>query len=866
MNSILKSILKRIYKDRYDEVAGDFQELHTMRLEARGKVPAYLMMLRDLLLALRNIALPSREVRQAPDQLPTIVRHGIRRFLKKPIWSLSNLLSLGLAISVFLFLQGYIHYQKNFDSHLTNSENLCRIDYRLLHRGTELSFSAASPPTIAPFAQSVLPVVEDYARVHYYPGLTFRQGDRIFREDEILMVDPAFIRLFDVTLVAGNPTTALSDRGAMIISQTTKEKYFGQAEAVGKIMSIDGYSDYKITGVFEDAPKNTHLPYDILLSFETARWWYEDETETDWTSGTFHSYLQVAQTTNLTHLTAKLQAAYKESPQGQVDQDKDVDRIYTLRPVTDIHLSPPMERQVAGGGNSTTLNALNIISFLILLVALFNYSSLLSTRVFTRSREIGLRKVLGARKFHLVMQFLAEALALQLLAMSLAVLLVVMVRPYASDFFGYDWEISQLLDAGTLLTLGTFPLIAFVMAGLFPAFYLSSFPALSMLAGKITRGSNGVFIRNAFMVFQFSTTTAIIMATVIAHHQLRHLQQKDVGIDLQKSIALTGPEVGDAPSNAFRMELLKNPKILSVGAGANVPGTGELELATLAKKVASNAQFIGLPSISVGYDYLKSLDVTFLAGRDHDRSIRSDTAGIILNESALQKMGFADARSAVGAEMIFGSGYEARVIGVIADYDQRSAKHASMPIVFWLYPEEYVNYIIRFTHHDAAELIPMIEAVYAKLYPDDPFEYYHLEDLYVQQYRSDTQFLNAFFFFSLIALLIAGFGLLAIISWQAGTRKKEFTIRKVLGARFREILALLSKESLLLITLSILLASPLTYGLMNDWLADYAYRISIQPQHFLVPGVLLLVLASVAIAINLTPNLKENPVEGLREE
>ncbi len=863
---LYKKILRLIYRDRFDEVFGDFEELYQIRKDKNGRLSAFMLLVWDLILALKNYGLPSREIQRTGKTIPWLFWLAGKRLVKHWQYSLSHILSLSSALALFLYLQGYVHYERNYDRFLPEYSQILRIDYQLLHKGGEIYHVASCPPTIAPFASEQLPEVKAFARAHHYPNLIFRFDENIFREDRVLMVDPSFLRVFDVKILEGDEETVLSQRATMMISRTTKEKYFGNQPALGKIISIDGYPDYQVTGVFEDHPENSHLAFDILLSFKTATWWYENETETDWTSSGYHSYLLLKPGADKNVLQQRFQKVYQLSPQGKVDRDREVDRIYTFRTLEKIHLHSNVDGELQPTTDAKVIRFLDIISFLILVIALVNYSNLSAASVFSRSREVGIKKVIGAHRVHLTLQFLFEALIIQLVAFIFSTLSLMVIQEIPGKFFGYTWEITQLQHTSLIMVLGLLPLTGFIFSGLIPALYMSSFSSLTMLKGKLSAGLKATNIRRGLTLFQFAGAITLLVATVVIYRQIDHLQSQKLGLDIESVLAIRGPIVSENGPDVFLNELSNNSLIKNAGTSENIPGTQDLEFATLARVRDDNRQFKGMPFLSVGHNYLKTLQVEFVAGRDHDPTITSDTSAIIINTSALKLLGFADAESAIGEPMVFGSGVKVRIIGVITDFRQVSAKEKSMPMVFWLYPDESIYFVIK--HDPSATQSVLSEVIdrYQLLYPEDPIEYFYLDDYYKRQYDSEVQFASSFLTFSIIAVLTATFGLLSMLSWQVASRTKELGIRKILGASARHILTLLSKESLVIVLLSFLVACPIAYLSLNTWLQGYASRIALNAYVFAFPGAVALSAVWVCVSIFLYRVVSANPVQSLRDE
>ena len=402
-------------------------ELYEERLQALGRRSANWRFVKDVMLLFRkDIIKPADGTYKLNTygMLQSYLKVGLRNIFSLKSISSFKVLGLTIGMGCYLIIQAFISYHESFDKFHSNASQTYRIDYELTHKETILSHSATTPPTIAPFVKENIAGVGTFTRIYHYPDLVIRHDRSIFREDRVFIVDPSFFKVFDFHVLEGDPETALSNKGAMMISSSAKKKYFGDSQALGQTISIDGYMDYYITGVFEDPPQNSHLQFDILLSFETARWWFEGTTETDWTSRDYYSYIVLADGTKVDHVLPTLQNINQQSPQGELDQKREVKRVYSLTKLEDIHLHSHLEEEIDASfkGDASLMKQLNIISIVILVIAWFNYINQSTARLFVRSKEVGIRKVMGASHRSLLLQFVTESFLVHAFSLLVAAL------------------------------------------------------------------------------------------------------------------------------------------------------------------------------------------------------------------------------------------------------------------------------------------------------------------------------------------------------------------------------------------------------------------------------------------------------------
>ena len=875
-SKLTRLIIRFIYgKERSDEVYGDLEELYQQRSLSKGKWLASLHYVKDVLLSFRNIGLSDHPPVDFLGMTSNYVKVTFRTLGRHRTYSVLNILGLALGTAAFIFIHQYVVFERSYDRSYKNHEDLYRVTYKVYNQDELLYHSAAIPPTVAPFMQDKLPGVTTFTRAYLWDGyLVISYKDKKYREERVFMVDPGFLDVFDLSLVEGNPTTALSTYGAVVLSESAKRKYFGNEDAVGKTLSVDGLKDYKVTGVFKKMPANSHLQFDLLFSYETIKLWSEGETETDWYSDEFYSYIVLHDQVDPEAFLQDFNRFY-DLEWGDKNSKDGVWKEYFLQPVVDIHLHSKLDREIdpAGQGDALSVLFLSIIGYALLFMAWMNYINLATARAIERAKEVGVRKIAGAHKRQLVFQFMVESSIINLLAIMLALGIVLGTFQYFKRIDMEGWDIAFLKTGIPWPELIAAYLFGSLLAGFYPALVLSSFKPIAVLKGKWSSSTSGNRLRKILVVFQFTVSVSMIAATIIIFLQLHHMKTQPLGFDNTQVLVVRGPGVTDTDvtENAFFQRhtqymhrLQSTAGIISVTSGTNVPGEDILEQAYLKKQGEPGSELRSMPLLYIGFDYFSTLGVRFRAGRSFSKAVVTDTLAVVLNRSAIQKLGFDSAQDAVGQYIVFSSGLEAQVIGVVSDYQQQSVKTATEPLVFYPYPEEHYYYMIKLPGGNIPLLLQKVQEHYKVAYPNDPFDYFFLDEYYNRQYSSDHEFNNIFMVFAIFTIWIACLGLYGLSSFSATKRSREIGIRKILGANVPNIVRLISTEFLVLAACAYIIALPVIYFSMTEWLSTYATRIVIGPKVFILTGLILALTILLTVGHKTLAAARSNPVDALR--
>lgn len=872
-------LLRLIYdEDFFDDVYGDLFEIFQERRETRGIFIAKFLFWIDAFLSLRNLDLKRKKTMNTDlfAMLRVYTKGTIRAFAKNKIYSVLNILGLALGIAACLFILQYVSYERSYDKFHENYADLYRVRYQVL-RGGELKIDcAAAVPRVGPFMKEKMPEVLDFARVYPFSSVV-TYGEVKYRETRMHMTDPAFLKIFSFPLIKGNKEDALVDPNTVVITEDVAKKYFGQEEPIGKILKFGNDDLMKVTGVAANVPANSHFKFDFLVSYATLNNQTRDEngnaaSETAWGWYDFNTYVLLQPGTDPLAFEQKFEAALWEE-RGEDFEKFNSESRFPLQPIGDIHLYSKLLQESLPDeqGDGKAVAFLTMIAIFILIIAWINYINLSTARSTERANEVGVRKTLGASKRNLIYQFLTEAFILNLVALAIAMIIVIAGIGYFNALTESDLDLSFLRDTTFWLGMGAILFAGSVIAGLYPAFILSSFNPVSVLKGKFSSQQAGQSLRRALVVFQFAASVTLIASTIIVYQQLSYMRQLDLGFNLTETMVVKGPDIFQEDSlfistkEAFVNELLKNHLIEKASSSSNVPGDEIFWTNGIKRVEESEDKFQVIYNVGVDYSYFDTYDIDFIDGRNYGKEYSTDTGAIILNESAIRSLGFTSPESALGEKVTFW-GRPKTIIGVVDDYHQMSAKAIVSPIAFPLVQRAASFVTLKLTGENYQSVLADVQRIYEQFFPGNPFEYFFLDDFFNRQYQNDYKFSRVFTLFAVFAILVACLGLFGLSSFNALKRTKEIGVRKVLGASVSSIVQLLSREFIFLVIISNLIAWPIIYFLMSSWLKNFAERIAIGIPVFFVAGLIVLVIALVTVSYKTIATARSNPVKAIRYE
>jgi putative ABC transport system permease protein len=761
-------------------------------------------------------------------------------------------LSVGLACAFFILL--WITNEARYDRFHEDGDDLYRV-MRHAEFGGKTHTWSAMPMPLAEVLERDYPEVEHATLLSWQMNPLLTRGDVSFRE-EGYYAGPAFFEMFSFPLLAGDPATALDDPASMVISETLAAKIFGPVwtadEVLGQTLTVEHRKDFRITGISADVSEPTAFQFDFVLPIEDflAR---NDWTE-HWGNSGLEIYAELAEGASAAALDAKIA--------GVINEHHEMARATPfLQPVADMRLWGQYEEGELVGGRIEYVRILGVVAVFLLLIAAINFMNLATARSAQRAKEIGVRKAIGAGKGSLVRQFLVETVVLALVAFAIALGLVAALLPAFNELTRSDLALGDLPPAYYLIGVGI-AVMTGLFAGSYPALYLSSFSPVAVLRGTFRQGLGEARFREGLVVFQFALSTLLIVGTLTVYLQMDYVREKNLGLDRENvvSMALEGPARDQFES--FRQELLSRPGIQSVTASSQNPlnvGSSTTDPAWTGKPEDDRTLF---HIINTRHDFVETMDMEMVAGRTFSREFASDTANYIINERAAEAMGMANP---VGQDLEFWN-REGQIIGVVKDFHMGSLYTPIEPTILRLEPRDAGLLYVRTTPGETPAALASLESVYGQFNPGYPFETEFLDENYEQMYRGELVVGTLANLFAGVAIFIACLGLFGLAAYTAERRRKEIGVRKVLGASVGGVVTLLSRDFVRLVLIGFVVAAPLAWWVMNQWLDSFAYRVELGWSVFLVAGGAALLIALVTVSGQALRAATTDPVKALRTE
>ncbi len=780
-------------------------------------------------------------------------------------------MGLAVGMTACLLILHYVSFEKSYDRFHENSERIYRLRYeRTSEEGKTVKFASCCPPA-APLIRERYPEVEKIARIfRYRASVSF--GDIKFSEERMYFAEPSFLDILKFKFIKGDPLNGIREPNKAFISQATAKKYFGNHDPMDKTFSVDKKVDYKIVGIFEDIPQNSHLKFDILLSYKNLFSLYGQEYHESWGHTGVFTYVQLKPQTDPLTFENKL-VDLVESACGDLMRTYKVLIKLKMQPLNDIHLTSHFMQEYEINGSRDSVNFLLIIALFIIIIAWVNYINLSTARSLTRAKEVGLRKAVGASRRQLMVQFLFETILINLAALFIAFGLVELFKPFFSQITGTPLNYNIWGESWFWTTVPTMFLVGAFLSGLYPIAAMSSFEPAAVLKGRLGNAAKGMNLRKALVVFQFVMAFVLIAGTFAVYWQITFMKNQDLGFNIEQTLVVKAPRVRDESFNekfkTFKETLLSNSNVSKFCVATEVPGrqilwdAGAIRRAGEDTSKGKNYQIVG-----IDYDFADVFDLKFIHGRNFSKEFPTDEDALILNETAVKWMGFENSKAAVGQQVDYWGEFYT-IIGVLKDYHQQSLKEAFEPHIFRLMP--YGRDIrgvsaIKINTHNIKETIRLVHQRYDQFFPGNPFDYFFLDDYYNQQYKEDELFGKVFGIFSFLALFITSLGIFGLSSFMVIQRSKEIAVRKVVGASVSRIFLLLTNDFLKLIFISFIIALPLSFLGINQWLNSFANRMSVNSWLFLMPLVVVSVITILTISSHVIKASVANPVESLKYE
>ncbi len=796
---------------------------------------------------------------------------AFRNFARHKGVSFINIFGLACGMACSLMIVLFIRDELSYDRFNQDSDRVYRVAKDFVNDdGTRLP-DATTPPGLAPALQSEVPGVEYVTRV--FPGwggkYLLQYQDKHFMEDRLFRVDSSFFDVFTFPFIEGNAKSAFQHLNSIVLTEDMARKYFGSADPMGKTIHVEGPGDLMVSGVVKDVPEHAHFHFDFLISTKK----FSGDIDQNWGWYNFYTYVKFAPRVNLSGMTAKVQALYKE-------HDKEGHNIFYIQPLTGIHLDSHLKWEIEPNGDRLYVYVFSIIGIFVMLVACINYVNLATAKSALRAKEIGVRKAAGAFRSSLVKQFLVESLLTASLSMGAALILTLFLLPYINHLTGKALSLTSLSDPLLLGGLLVSVLLLGLISGLYPALFLSSFKPVLVLKGLRGASGKGTFnLRRALVVLQFSISVALIAGTLIIIRQVNYIRDARLGLNKDQVVILDNTATLSYSQKVALQDRLRSiPGVTDAATSNGVVGglnwTMDLNL-----KGSKNSQLINF--LNVGYDYLKVLDISIASGRNFSPDFPSDTmnedvkggteriiGGIIINEKAARDLGIHG--SPIDQLLAYDKNndtvYYVKVVGVTRDFHFASFHNEIKPFAFKLVPNWGDNITLKIGPGNVRETIARMQNAWTSITSEYPFQYSFLDQTFAHLYQSEERFNTIFLYLTVLAILIACLGLFGLTAFSIEQRTKEIGIRKVLGASVPQIVTLVSRDFIRLVLVAILIACPVSWYFMHQWLQNFAYRATLEWWVFGVAGLLGIGIAILTVSIQAFRAASVSPVKSLHAE
>lgn len=799
---------------------------------------------------------------------------ALRNLRKNPGYSFINIFGLALGMGVSILILLYVQYELSYDTYHENSDRIVRVSREWFNQNgeTSLHLGHVAPPFGPLLEQDFEGTVQEAVRFFQVSPL-IRYEDKSFVENRFFFADPEVFEVFSWEMIKGDPTTALTYPDGIVLTESMAAKYFGDEDPMGKPLEgqIGGMNlQFQVQGIVEDIPENSHFGFYFLASMEPVIQFYGgmEQMMQNYGSNNFATYLLLPEGYDYQKLESQLPALIDRhmGEHGGVPASQGTQ--LNLWPLTDIHLHSNLDSEIEANGNIEYVYLYTAIALFILLIACINFMNLSTARSAKRAVEVGLRKVVGADRSSLIKQFIGESMILATIGLVGAVLLVMLILPYFNNFLNINLDLNFLQNLSQLTGLIGVVLFVGLVAGSYPAFFLSGFQPAKVLKGSFKAAGAHQRFRSVLVVTQFTISIALIACMAIVYNQLEFMRTKDLGFDRENIVVLPSSNQITSNYENVRQRLLGHPGILNVSVSSRVPSGRLLDSQDTQAEVNGELQQINtrIADIHVSHNFMETFGIKLVAGRDFDINLASDsTEAFILNEAAVKAIGWTNPEVAIDKEFRYG-GRSGRIIGVTNDFNFESLHQSIAPIVFLIPQDRIRNVAVKVRGNMRSEMLEYLEEQWATLRPGFPFTYYFVEENFDQQYASEERLGQVFGYFSLLAVIIAALGLFGLASFTAQQRIKEIGIRKVLGAKVSQIVMLLSQKFTILVIIAFALAVPIAWFAMKQWLQEFAYQIDISLWSFVMAGGLAILVAWLTISYQSIKAAVVNPVESLRSE
>ena len=788
--------------------------------------------------------------------LKNLFKTAIRHILKHFGYSILNILGLTIGISSALFLIIYVSDEVSYDRYHEKADRIYRVESSITEPDDHFNWIVAQIP-FGPQVVQDYPEVQSFVRFINMPRALYKYEDKEFNEENFYYVDSTLFDIFTYKVLKGDVKSALTQPNKIILTERIAARYFGNADPVGKTLTT-GTSTFEVTGVIQDIPFNSHFRFDAIAARNNL-----PKQMGSWGNFGVYTYLLFPENFNIGQFETKLKGMY-DRYMKQIFGPVNINIEYKLVPITRIHLYSTNAGEPEPTGSITYVYIFAIVAIFLILIAAMNYMNLATARSASRAREVGMRKVSGSQRGPLVLQFLSESVVFTAISIVLSLAILIILLPKFNLLAGKSFSLNIIHSPAVLLAMISVILIVGILGGSYPAFFLSRFSPLTVLKGEITQGSAGSIFRKVLVVIQFTVSVVMIICTLVVFGQLNYLKKMDQGFDQKNVVTLTLNGGMQRKYPVLKQLLLDDPQIKYVAATDTPVGEGSGKLLFNVETDQGMSQR-GVNYAVVDHDFIKALGIKIKTGRDFQRDMPSDTLrSVIVNETFVKRMNWADP---IGKKVEIGdtNTLRARVIGVMKDYHQTGMYNE---IESLLLANRVINNVvyIKIAGDNIQPTINFIETKWREVFPDQPFTYTFLSERFNRQFEADERRGLIFTLFTVLAILIACLGLFGLASYTVEQRTREVGIRKVFGAGNRTILALIARDFLILVSISVLIAFPLAYYFMSKWLENYVYRNKLGASLFILSAVLTIIITFVTISVKAYQASVMNPAQSIKTQ
>ena len=786
--------------------------------------------------------------------IKNIIITALRNLYKSLGYSSLNILGLTIGITSALFLIIYAADEISYDRYNEKAERIYRVSSHIQEPDDQFTWNVAQ----IPFGPQV---VRDYHEVQAsvrfinFPRLLFKYEDKEFYEENFFYVDSTVFDIFTYKTLKGNTKAALLEPNKIILTEKIAKKYFGDADPIGKTL-VAGDKSFMVTAVIQNVPTNSHFRFNALASTKNL----PNEIGSWGNFGVF-TYLLFPENFDVKTFEVKMQEMY-EKYMAKIFKPINIKIEYILEPITRIHLYSTNAGEPEPTGSITFVYIFSVVAFILILIAAMNYMNLATARSAKRAREVGLRKVVGSKRSTLILQFLSESTTFTIISLVLSVILLALLLPKFNELAGKSFDLHIIYSPTVLISLVGVIIIVGVFGGSYPAFYLSKFSPVTVFKGEITQGNAGSLFRKILVVVQFAISVTMIVCTLVVFKQLNYLKSKDQGFDQRNVVSFQLNRAMVQKYSVIKQALRENPNILFVGSTDTPVGEGS---AKVIFKMESDQGMIdrGVNFAVVDHDFVETLGIKMLKGRDFQEDMPSDTlTGVIINETLAKRMNWAEP---IGKKVELGKFVQGSVIGLMKDYHQTGMYNQIESLLLIYRPKLDVVYV-KLADKDVQGSLRFIETKWKEVFPEKPFEYKFLTERFNQQFKADEKRGLIFTLFTVLAILIACLGLFGLASYMVEQRTKEIGIRKVVGASEGIIVKMISAEFLTLISISIVIAFPIAFYMMSNWLQNYVYRTQLGVLVFIFAAIITITITLLTISYKAYRASILNPASSLRTE